>query len=139
MPGVQLVLPGIVQQQQLQVWQGQYPPPDAIERYEAVLPGAFDRMIRMAEGTQSAQIRVVEDGLKATARDVARGHWLGFITSLAAMCGAIGSVLLHQPWVAGAFLSVPVMAVARALVESAKPKPSAVQPTQQPSPPQRPQ
>ena len=36
-------------QQTVQLWQGQYPPPEAIEHYEKVLPGSFDRMIAMAE------------------------------------------------------------------------------------------
>jgi uncharacterized membrane protein len=117
---MQLLLPGIVQQQQVQLWQGQYPPPEAIEKYEKVLPGAFDRMIRMAEASQTAQVQVAQKSVDHMARDTARGHWLGFATTLAAMFGAIAAVALHQPWVAGGFLGVPVMAVARALVESAK-------------------
>ncbi|HUC12454.1 MAG TPA: DUF2335 domain-containing protein, partial [Stellaceae bacterium] len=37
-------------QQSVRLWQAPYPPPEAIERYEKVLPGSFDRMIKMAEG-----------------------------------------------------------------------------------------
>ena len=38
-----------VEHTEVQVWQGQFPPPDAVEKYEAVLPGAFDRIVAMAE------------------------------------------------------------------------------------------
>ncbi len=44
-----------VQLAQLHVWEGQFPPPEAIERYERILPGAFDRIIAMAEASQQAQ------------------------------------------------------------------------------------
>src|ERR1700722_7370195 len=36
--------PSILQQS----WQGPYPPPHAIERYERALPGFFDRIVSMA-------------------------------------------------------------------------------------------
>jgi hypothetical protein len=35
------------------------------------------------------------------------------------MAGAIVCVYFRQPWVAGVFLSVPVMSVVRSLIESA--------------------
>jgi uncharacterized membrane protein len=116
--GVQFTLPGIIQQ--AQHWQGPYPPPDAIERYEAVLPGAFNRMIAMAEQLQAAQIEEARRVNEYTQRDSRRGLWLGWSTTVLAMIGAIGCLYFNSPWVAAAFLSVPVMAVARALVESAK-------------------
>jgi hypothetical protein len=56
----QLVLPGfqpIAAQQTMQVWQGQFPPPDAIERYEKVLPGCFDRLLKMAENQITIQAK----------------------------------------------------------------------------------
>jgi uncharacterized membrane protein len=40
---------------QVQLWQGQFPPPDALERYEKLLPGAFNRMMVMAETAQTNQ------------------------------------------------------------------------------------
>jgi uncharacterized membrane protein len=103
-----------------------------------VQPGALDRMIRMAEQSQAAQIQVVEKSIEATARDVSRGHWLGFVTTLAAMGFAFGAAAIHEPVVAGVFLSVPVMAVAKALIESARPRagstpqPPPAGPTQRP-------
>ena len=113
-------LPGIQTQQTLQIWQGQYPPPDAVEHYERVLPGSFDRMIGMAERLQAAQIDGTKRGQDYTRDDTRRGHWLGFAIAVLAMLGAFGCLELKYPWVATVFLSVPVMAVAKALIESAR-------------------
>jgi hypothetical protein len=55
-PGTPLALPGgmpvlLGQQAQIstQIWQGQFPSPASVEHYENVLPGSFDRIIKMAE------------------------------------------------------------------------------------------
>ena len=117
--GQQLMLPGIVQQQAVH-WQGPYPPPEAVERYERVLPGTFNRLITMAEQLQAAQIVQSNKALDYTHSTNTRGQWLGFVATALAMIGALGCVALGQPLVAGAFLSVPVLAVAKALVETVK-------------------
>ncbi|MGC8478231.1 MAG: DUF2335 domain-containing protein [Acetobacteraceae bacterium] len=113
--------------QQVQVWQGQFPPPEAIEKYEVVLPGSFDRMIRMAERLQEAQIEETRQAQRFARDDIRRGHWLGFAATMAAILGAIVCVavagMTHQSgilWVAGALVGVPVMAVAKSLVETAR-------------------
>jgi hypothetical protein len=56
--GGPLLLP-MLQQAQLQMWQGQFPPPAAIRDYEAILPGSFDRLMRMAERQQDSQFEEV--------------------------------------------------------------------------------
>ena len=123
-----IFLPGaggaVAQTQQIvQLWQGQYPPPEAIEHYERVLPGSFDRMIGMAERLQAAQIDESRRAHDYTHSDNRRGHWLGFFTAVFAMVCALGALALNYPWVSGVFISVPVMGVARALIESVR-KPS---------------
>ena len=107
-------------QQTLQLWQGQYPPPEAIEHYEKVLPGAFDRMIAMAERLQAAQIDKSRRVHDYTFSDNRRGKWLGFSAAIIAMFCALGALAFNSPWVAAVFLSVPVMGVANALIESAR-------------------
>jgi uncharacterized membrane protein len=115
-----MIGPAVGQQQTLQVWQGQYPPPEAVERYEKLLPGALNRMMTMAEKLQAAQIDQSKHSLTYLQNDTRRAHWLGFAIALAAIGGAIWCVALDQPWVAGLLVGVPVMAVARALIESSK-------------------
>jgi uncharacterized membrane protein len=108
-----------------QTWTGPYPPPEAAERFEKLLPGSFNRILTMAEQTQAAQIRINEKAQGYLRDDTRRGHWLGWTSTVLAMIGAAVCALVHEPWVAGLFLSVPVLAVGQALVETTKaPKPT---------------
>ena len=106
--------------QQVQVWQGQFPPPDAVERYEQVLPGAFDRIMTMAERQQEASIAGSAEARRYLREDSRRGHWLGWLVTVVALVCALVCAILGQPWVAGMLVAVPVMGVAKALVDSAR-------------------
>jgi uncharacterized membrane protein len=118
---IQLPLPGIgIQQvQQVQVWQGQFPPPEAIERYAAVQPDSFDRIIRMAEIQQTATIENSTNAMKYQAGDTARGQYLGAAVALAAIGGAAFVASIGMTAVAIALVGIPVLGVAKALVDSA--------------------
>ena len=120
--GMPMMIPmgAVAQQQQVQVWQGQFPPPEAIERYEKTLPGTFNRMVTMAEQLQAAQIEDSRRAMELARKDTKRGHYLGFFVAIAAIASALGCVALGQPWVAALLVSVPVMAVAQALVASSR-------------------
>lgn len=119
-PGPAADLPLLLERAQAQLWQSPFPPPDAVERYERVLPGAFDRILRMNEQLQAANVASLERAHRFMHVDMRRGHWLGFAISAGAMVAALGCVALHAPWVAGGFLALPVMGVARALIDSAQ-------------------
>jgi uncharacterized membrane protein len=104
------------------VWQSPYPPPDAAERFEKLCPGAFNRMLTMAEKAQDASIEAnkeARDNLKA---DTRRGHWLGWLATMGAIGGAAFCASIGQPWVAAALVGVPVLSVAKALVDATKAK-----------------
>jgi uncharacterized membrane protein len=122
MPGMPMqLLPLAAQMQQTVVWQGQFPPPEAMGNYEKILPGSFDRIISMAERLQAAQIEETRRAQEFMRDDTRRGHWLGFSAIVLAFIGAGFSMELQYPWVAGTFLSVSVMGVAKALIDSARP------------------
>ncbi len=112
---------------QVQLWQGQFPPPEAIERYEKVHPGAFGRMITMAEFSQKTRADDTRRAQDYAHADTRNGQFLGAITTAIAMFCAMGCVAIGaytgKQWafcVAAAFISVPVMAVASKLAESAR-------------------
>ena len=109
------------------------PSPEAVAAYERILPGTFNRILQMAERAQEGQIATIQRLQEFQRRDTKRGHILGFIGLIVGMAGAAYCVALHQPYVAVAFLSVPVMAVAKALVDSAK-KPAGQPLPSQPQP-----
>ena len=105
---------------QQQLWQGPYPPPEAVERYDKVHPGAFARILTMAENMQAAQIDQSKIALGNAHSDIRRGHWLGFSIGALALIGAVVIGLWGNAWLAAAFLAVPVMGLAKALVESTR-------------------
>jgi uncharacterized membrane protein len=126
-PGAFTGVSAVQTHQTLQVWQGTYPPPDAIERYEKVLPGSFDRILRMAEQLQTAQIDAGHDAQQALGRTTRRGHWLGWSIAIIAMGAALLALWLGNAWVAGLFVGIPVMTIAKALIDTTKSRPSAEQ------------
>jgi uncharacterized membrane protein len=103
---------------EFQMWMAPFPPPRAVVEYEQVLPGSWDRLLRMAEEAQAADILNVKDKGEYVQRQFKRGQLLGIFALLAAMGCALYCVKLNQPWVAAAFLSMTVMAAARSFFES---------------------
>jgi Flp pilus assembly protein TadB len=67
---------------------------------------------------QAAEIKQADTNAQFAQKDTKRGHWLGFAVAIAALIAAIVALLLGNPWVAGLCLSVPVLSVARAFVDS---------------------
>ena len=108
--------PHVVSIQQVQQWQYPFPPPEDIKEYEAILPRAFDRMMKMAEQVIDSE-RVEQEGLRVNSM---LGTLLGGLVTMGAMACSLVCVFRGAFWVAGAFLSVPVMSVAKAFIESAR-------------------
>ena len=102
------------------------------------MPGAFNRLMVMAEKQQDASIAATTEARRAVIADTRRGHRLGFTVTLLAMVGAGGCAYLGQPWVAVTFLGVPVLSVANALINTAKAKPPTVAPVAAAPPPASP-
>lgn len=100
------------------MWMAPFPPPHAVIEYEAIVPGTWERLLRMAEEAQAADILNIQNNQEYHRRDIKRGQCLGVLALFAAMVSAIYCVRWNQPWVAATFLSMTVMAVARSFVES---------------------
>jgi len=66
----------------LTVHSGPLPPPETVERYELVMPGAFDRILTMAENDQRDKFEHNKQFLTVYERDN-RSNWLF------AQCGQI--------------------------------------------------
>jgi uncharacterized membrane protein len=78
-----------IQQTEMRAFSGPLPHPEDLEKYNQVLPGAADRIIRMAEQQlshrQSLESKVVDANIKAQRV----GTVLGFILALVAIGGGI--------------------------------------------------
>lgn len=70
-------------------------------------------MVEQAWAAQVISGKCAEANVRAGSR---RANYLAASVTLIAMGCALFCVLYGRPWVAGAFLSLPVMSVARALV-----------------------
>ena len=64
---------------------GTLPSPETVERYEIIMPGAFDRILTMAEKEQDSKIGLNRDSLDAVihskrtiSKSVLRGQMFGF-------------------------------------------------------------
>lgn len=97
-------------------WAGPYPPPDLLRGYEHVLPGAADRIIRMAERQQEHRHHLEKTTVEGASRRSWWGLWLGFVISVVLL--ALGTVIIltgHQ-WAGAAIMGVDVVALAGVFV-----------------------
>ena len=66
-------------------FRGPLPPPAVLERYDRLLPGAAERILRMAEKEQAAGRDFAIEVLRATATETRRGQYLAFAAVWAAL------------------------------------------------------
>lgn len=82
---------------QANVWNGPFPPPEAVQLYEKTLPGAFDRILTMSEKRQAAEIEISLKSTDAAIADAKRGNYMGFIVTLVALVGGLELVFRGRP------------------------------------------
>ena len=71
----------------MEISSGPLPPPHFFEAYEQTLPGAADRILRMAEGEQRHRHRQQSGQLDSDIALETRGQWMACVV---AMSGIIG-------------------------------------------------
>lgn len=121
-----------------QTFEGPIPHPTLLSQYDALVPGAAERILTMAESeaahrhsleqsamtanieSQRRQLSIAEEQQNAVFRSDWWGQLFGFAVSTAAVCGAIALALNGQPWVAGVLAGLPIAAIVRAFRESHK-------------------
>jgi uncharacterized membrane protein len=85
------------------------PPPEAMRDYEAIQPGAFDRILKLTEQQQTHRINeeeregthrraVVRRDQAAGIADQKRGMYLGTLVLGLVILGGITCAALNQPW-----------------------------------------
>ena len=127
-----------------QTYSGPIPHPDDLRRYDEIIPGAAERILRMAElenqhrhqqedlaihaniQAQQKQVEINELQTRMTFKSDSLGQSLGFVVTLLSLGGCLYLASINQPWVAGALVGLPLAGVIRALRNqptSAPPKP----------------
>jgi len=112
---------------------GPIPHPDILERYEHIVPGSADRLIRMAEeesshrhrletesldaeiAARNRQLDIADQQARAVFKSDSLGQCLGACISLASIAGCVFLALYGQPWVAAGLVGLPLAGVIRAL------------------------
>lgn len=79
-------------------WSGPLPPPEALERFNAIIPNGADRIVSMAEREQAHRIDLEGSGQKATIAEARRGQYLGAIISAIALGGAVYTAHIGAHW-----------------------------------------
>lgn len=104
-------------QLQSQEWQGPLPPPDALARFDQIVPNGAERIFKMVELEQTARIESENAGLHASIRDTKRGQYLGAAISVIAICAAVYTAYLGVHWsIPCALVGVPILGIVRAIV-----------------------
>lgn len=95
---------------------GPLPSADEMEKYEAVLPGAADRIVKMAEGQADHRAELETEAL----RQEGQRSWTGLVSGALLTLGfealALVAVLVDRPWFAVAFAAFPLPAILGAFV-----------------------
>lgn len=102
-----------------QQWSGPIPPPAMLAEFDRVVPGAAERILRLTEQETGHRIEWEKKALDANISESRRGQWLGAGISALAVTGAVWAALAGVHYVVPiALVGVPVMAIARAIVDS---------------------
>ena len=65
-----------------EVWAGPIPPPEALQKYEDLVPGAANRILEMAEGQTAHRIQIEKTVVRGDSWRSFLGLIFGFIVSM---------------------------------------------------------
>lgn len=88
----------IITEQYYSSFSGPLPPPKTLEGYEQILPGAADRIIKMAEQNANNRLNLDNKIVEADIKRSNKGQYLGFILSVLFIGAAILCAYLDQPF-----------------------------------------
>jgi uncharacterized membrane protein len=99
----------VVREGAMEAYSGPLPPPEILARFDAVVPGAAERILKMAE-EQAAHRKDLER--KLVESDIERSKWgqaLGFLIAIAGLA-ASAAIAIYGSAVAGSILGVGTLA-----------------------------
>ncbi len=70
-------------------YSGPLPPPEALAKYEQILPGAADRILRMAEEQSAHRQHLEKVVIGSNSSTQQRGLVCAFIIAMSAICGGV--------------------------------------------------
>lgn len=122
----------VASETQTQVYQGPIPPPEVLHKFDQLVPGTAERLIKLAEdesnhrrqmekqamdaniAAQQGQLRIGEYQSKAVFRSDTIGQVAGLLVSITCVAGAIYLGANSHEITAGVLAAIPTAAVIRA-------------------------
>ncbi|MBF0108183.1 MAG: DUF2335 domain-containing protein [Magnetococcales bacterium] len=86
-------------------FEGPIPPPRIMEKYEELVPGSADRILRMAEKSVDFQHSMTRDALSLQANDTRRGQWFAFLVAFGALVAGVIAIPTGNPGTGAAIIS----------------------------------
>lgn len=104
-------------------FKGPLPPPEVLKGYEAILPGASERILKMVEKQQDHRIAVEQAIVKERIKQSGYGQiWGGFLVTLFGIIALILGYCEHD-WLAGVLGTSTIIGLATIFVLNKIPKP----------------
>ena len=104
-------------------WSGPLPEPDILRKYDEVLPGSAERILKMAEDQQkhhndqeTRQLDMYLTLLQADSKRSNRGLWAGFAITLAGLGGGMFLVYAGHDWAGAAIAGLNLVSLAAVFV-----------------------
>lgn len=82
-------------------WSGPIPPPDMLQRFDEIVPGAAGRILDTAEKQAYHRMRMEETVIEGDSRRSYLGLIAGFILSAATIAGGIFLIMNDHDWAGG--------------------------------------
>ena len=109
------------------VWRGPLPPPEVVQRYEDMVPGAADRLLTLTEKQQAHSHNIEEKVINihqtvvgGDSRRSDIGLWLGFVVAvLGILCGTYLGLRGHE-WLGAVIAGVPLTYLVGAFIYGSK-------------------
>ena len=99
-----------------QHWSGPLPPPEQLARFDDVLPGTAERIIKMAESEGAHAREVQMRAVRATVRLQHIGQVMAFVLAAGAIIAAYAWALAGHDWVAVTFVASGLVGLAVAFL-----------------------
>jgi uncharacterized membrane protein len=101
-------------------WRAPLPPPDALQRYEEILPGSANRILEMAEKQHEHRISIERTIVFGNSRRAYLGLAAGFIISALGIGGGIYLIATGHDWAGLALAGVNLTGLVGVFVYGSK-------------------
>lgn len=100
----------IIRQEVSMAFSGPLPHPEILQKYDEILPGAAERIIKMAEQQAEHRRALEQQAIKSDIKNSKLGIWFGFIIGMSGIIGGIVVAVFGKQQLGGAALSFASLA-----------------------------